>query len=176
MQSKELNLQGVRLFFPTVHADQRGKFFELHRTTTYVTEPFVQDNCSLSKKGVLRGMHFQLDPPQAKLVTVLSGAIFDVVVDVRPSSPTFGKWLSVTLDDKTHAQLYIPAGFAHGFCALSDEALVTYKMSATYDPARELQFRYDDPAVGIEWPLLNPILSERDRCAPLLSEVVSCGS
>ena len=139
-----------------------------------VTEAFVQDNCSVSTKGVLRGMHFQRNPGQAKLVTVLDGEIFDVIVDLRPESPTYGKWEGFSLNSEAHAQLYIPAQCAHGFCVLSERACVMYKTSSYFDSAEERTFRYDDPEVGIKWPIDDPILSEKDLQAPLFSEVALC--
>lgn len=175
MKTKELSILGARLIFPEVLVDGRGSFVELYRAATYpalgVKEEFIQDNCSLSKQGVLRGMHFQKGEGQAKLVTVLHGEIFDVIVDLRPDSPTYLKWESVNLNGRTATQLYIPPECAHGFCVLSDTACVMYKTSAYYDPALDRAFRYDDPAVGIEWPLDDPICSEKDRAAPLLMEV-----
>ncbi len=177
MEVKELPLKGVKLVQPKVYHDDRGYFLELYRSFSYpqegVESTFVQDNCSVSKKNVIRGMHFQRSPGQAKLVSVLDGEIFDVVVDLRPDSSTFGKWLGVTLNSKTHAQLYIPPQCAHGFCVLSDQACVMYKVSSPFDSSEERAFRYDDPEIGIEWPVNAPILSEKDSSAPLFSEVVS---
>jgi dTDP-4-dehydrorhamnose 3,5-epimerase len=117
-------------------------------------------------------MHFQRSPGQEKLITVVSGRIYDVVVDIRKGSPTFGKWEGIYLDDLAGEQLYIPVGFAHGFCVMSDEAHVIYKVSAPYDPAEEMSFRFDDLDVGIDWPIEAPVLSERDRLAPSFTEVL----
>lgn len=150
-------------------SDERGFFTEIHRHKDLV---FVQDNLSFSKQGVIRGMHFQSTPGQAKLITVISGAIYDVFVDIRPNSETFGKWEGVEL--KSGQQLLIPVGFAHGFAAL-DDAHLLYKMSSFYHPETEKGFRYDDPAVGIQWPFEDPILSERDRNASSFKEVVNVG-
>jgi len=159
---------------PTVHGDARGFFQETYRKQAFaelgIHDDFVQDNHSRSGRGVLRGMHFQ--PGQAKLVRCPRGAILDVVVDIRPGSAGFGGWESVRLDDESHLQLYVPDGFAHGFCVLSELADVVYKVSSYYDPAGESGFRFDDQEVAIAWPVdLELKVSERDRTAPLLSEL-----
>ena len=159
---------------PTVHGDARGFFQETYRKQAFaelgIHDDFVQDNHSRSGRGVLRGMHFQ--PGQAKLVRCPRGAILDVVVDIRPGSAGFGGWESVRLDDESHLQLYVPDGFAHGFCVLSELADVVYKVSGYYDPAGESGFRFDDQEVAIAWPVdLELKVSERDRTAPLLSEL-----
>jgi len=175
MRVVDLSLSGVKLIYSDRHSDERGSFGECYRKPLYeekgIQSTFIQDNLSISKKGTIRGMHFQRSPGQAKLVMVLSGEIFDVVVDIRPDSPTFGKWEGVTLNAKENTQIYIPIGFAHGFCALSEEAHVFYKVSSLYNPEEEKGFRYDDPAVGIQWPLKDRVLSERDLKAPFLHEV-----
>jgi dTDP-4-dehydrorhamnose 3,5-epimerase len=168
------SLEGPLLLEPEVHGDPRGFFQETYRESEFaalgVHDEFVQDNHSRSARGVLRGMHFQ--PGQAKLVRCARGAILDVLVDVRPASPSFGSWESYRLDDEAHRQLYVPDGFAHGFCVLSDLADVVYKVSTYYDPTTESGFRFDDPEVGIEWPDdLDLVTSPRDREAPLLSEL-----
>lgn len=172
----ELPLPGVLLLSPKIFRDDRGFFRETFRKSVYETwgvgAEFVQDNHSYSTQGVLRGMHFQRTPGQAKLVTVVSGKIYDVVVDMRKHSPTFGKWEGVYLSDLLGEQLYIPEGYAHGFCVMSDEAHVIYKVSSFYDPLEEKSFRFDDSQVGIEWPIDNPLLSEKDRLAPSFAEVV----
>jgi dTDP-4-dehydrorhamnose 3,5-epimerase len=170
----ETVLEGPVLIEPKVHADARGFFLETARASTLaelgITDDFVQDNQSRSARGVLRGMHFQ--PGMAKLVRCARGAILDVLVDIRPGSPSFGRWEAFELDDRAHRQLYAPDGFAHGFCVLSDEADVVYRCSAYHDPLRESGFRYDDPDVGIDWPRkLKLQASERDRSAPLLREL-----
>jgi dTDP-4-dehydrorhamnose 3,5-epimerase len=159
---------------PTVHGDARGFFQETYRKQAFaelgIHDDFVQDNHSRSGRGVLRGMHFQ--PGQAKLVRCPRGAILDVVVDIRPGSAGFGGWESVRLDDESHLQLYVPDGFAHGFCVLSELADVVYKVSSYYDPAGESGFRFDDGEVAIAWPGdLELKVSDRDRTAPLLSEL-----
>jgi dTDP-4-dehydrorhamnose 3,5-epimerase len=167
------NLEGPILLEPEVHGDARGFFLETARANLLaelgVTDTFVQDNHSRSAHGVLRGMHFQ--PGMAKLVRCARGRIFDVVADIRPDSPAFGRWEGFELSDENHHQLYCPEGFAHGFCVLSDVADVIYRCSAYYDPARESGFRYDDPAVGIRWPEIDVKTSERDSAAPLLAEL-----
>ncbi|MCB1080586.1 MAG: dTDP-4-dehydrorhamnose 3,5-epimerase [Chlamydiia bacterium] len=173
MEIKELSLKGAKLIQPLVHWDSRGFFLESFQEERYrdLKSTFVQDNHSYSKKGVIRGMQFQSDPGQAKLVRVAIGKIYDVIVDIRPDSPTFGKWQGVTLDDQEHQQLFIPVGFAHGFCVLSDEAHVLYKTSTPFCAETERGFRFDDPEVGIEWPLKDPIVSERDQNTPYFYEL-----
>ena len=174
MNRLETRLEGPLLLEPTVHGDSRGFFLETYRVSTLaelgVHEEWVQDNHSRSARGVLRGMHFQ--PGMAKLVRCGRGAILDVLVDIRPGSASFGHWEGHELDDERHRQLYVPEGFAHGFCVLSETADVIYKCSSYYDPAAESGFRFDDPQVGIKWPeRMEFQTSERDRSAPLLSEL-----
>lgn len=174
MRQLETRLDGPILIEPAVHGDARGFFLETYRANAFaelgISDDFVQDNQSRSAHGVLRGMHFQ--PGMAKLVRCAHGTIVDVAVDIRPGSPSFGRWETQQLDDRDHRQLYVPDGFAHGFCVLSDEADVVYRCSTYYDPAREAGFRYDDPEVGIPWPEdLGLTVSERDRSAPLLREL-----
>jgi dTDP-4-dehydrorhamnose 3,5-epimerase len=157
-----------------VHGDPRGFFLETYRRSTLaelgIEDEFVQDNQSRSRAGVLRGMHFQ--PGMAKLVRCARGSIYDVLVDVRRGSPTFGQWEGIELSDENHHVLYCPDGFAHGFCVLSEVADVVYKTSSYYDPALDGGFAYDDPAVGIEWPGANElIVSARDAAAPSLAQV-----
>jgi dTDP-4-dehydrorhamnose 3,5-epimerase len=159
---------------PDLHGDARGFFQETYRKAAFggfgVHDEFVQDNHSRSGRGVLRGMHFQ--PGQAKLIRCARGTIFDAIVDIRPGSPAFGRWEGFRLDDERHLELYVPDGFAHGFCVLSDVADVIYKVSSYYDPAVESGFRFDDPDVGIAWPAdLDVKVSERDRAAPLLRDL-----
>ena len=166
-------LEGTFLLAPTVHGDERGFFLESFREQVLadlgVPPHFVQDNHSRSRRGIVRGMHYQ--PGQAKLIRCVRGAILDVVVDIRPRSPQFGRWESFQLDDSDHHQVYCPDGFAHGFCVLSDVADVAYKTSAYYDPQLEGGFAYDDPQVGIEWPSgYELVASDRDRNAPTLAE------
>lgn len=176
MQVQELSLQGLKLIKSKVYYDERGFFKESYRKPLYENRgigcDFVQDNHSFSKKGTLRGMHFQRFPGQAKLVSVLSGKIFDVGVDMRKGSPTFGKWEGVFLDAESHEQLFLPSGFAHGFCVISDSAHVIYKVSTLYDPEEERGFRFDDPDVGIEWPPSQWIVSQRDLMASSFREAL----
>lgn len=176
MEVQELSLEGVKKIRLKVFFDDRGFFRETFRDAFYqqlgITESFAQDNHSFSKRGTVRGMHFQRSPGQAKLVTVMEGEIFDVVVDIRPESPTFRKWEGVYLNAADGDQIYVPTGFAHGFCVLSEQAHVCYKVSTAYDPLEEFGFRYDDPEVGIVWPIDEPLLSDRDRSSPLMREVV----
>jgi dTDP-4-dehydrorhamnose 3,5-epimerase len=174
MRRLETRLEGPALIEPVVHGDDRGFFLETFRATALaelgIHDTWVQDNQSRSGRGVLRGMHFQ--PGMAKLVRCARGTILDVVVDIRPESPAFGSWEGAELDDRLHRQLYVPDGFAHGFCVLSDEADVQYRCSAYYDPERESGFRFDDPEVGIQWPEgVELRTSARDREAPLLREL-----
>jgi len=173
MQQLATKLEGPILVEPTVHGDARGFFMETYRKSAYaelgIADDFVQDNHSRSRQGVVRGMHFQ--PGQAKLVRCARGSIVDVVCDIRPGSATFGQWEAVPLSDENGHQLYVPDGFAHGFAVTSDLADVVYKVSSYYDPAAERGFRFDDPEVGIEWPGIDLTPSDRDRQAPLLSEL-----
>jgi dTDP-4-dehydrorhamnose 3,5-epimerase len=172
----ETKLDGVVLLEPEVHGDARGFMVETYRHDTWadfgVGVEFVQHNHSRSAKGTLRGLHFQTEPGQAKLVRCPRGRIFDVAVDLRTGSATYGQWEGHELDDERHRQLFVPAGFGHGFAVLSEEADVSYLLSSTYDPATEAGIAWDDPDVGVEWPLHEPLLSERDKQAPRLSEVV----
>jgi dTDP-4-dehydrorhamnose 3,5-epimerase len=169
----ETGLNGPRLIEPVVHGDERGFFLETYRRSVFadlgIDDEFVQDNHSRSRRGVLRGLHFQ--PGMAKLVRCARGEIFDVVVDVRPGSDTFGRWEGHRLSDANHRMLYCPDGFAHGFCVLSDEADVVYLCSAYWDPRLERAIAYDDPEIGIEWPLEDVAPSARDAAAPSLGEV-----
>lgn len=159
----------VLLTIPTTHFDSRGNLFELFREEKYETR-FVQTICSRSEKGVLRGMHAQLG--QSKLVTTLLGEIYSVVVDIRKNSPTEGKWCSYNLGDKKHEQLFIPEGFAHGFCVLSNTAIVIYELSSYQDTALEMAFRFDDRDVAIDWPIEYPSISLRDERALSFKEVL----
>jgi dTDP-4-dehydrorhamnose 3,5-epimerase len=170
-------LDAPRLIEPLVHGDARGFFvetFRLDKLAEAGLDPaFVQDNHSRSRHGILRGMHFQ--PGQAKLVRCVRGAIFDAIVDIRVGSPTFGQWEGFELNDETHHQLFVPDGFAHGFCVLSEVADVTYKVTSYYDPKTEAGFRFDDPAVGIAWPLTSDqvVVSARDSSAQTLEQITS---
>lgn len=176
MRALPTSFDGVLLIEPAVHGDHRGFFHESYRENVWadagVPTTWVQDNHSRSRKGIVRGMHFSLGAGQAKLVRCGRGKILDVVVDLRKASPTYGQWEGFELDDDTLKQLYIPVGFGHGFCVLSDVADVIYKCSNYYDPAVEKGFRFDDPDVGIAWPTdIELDVSERDRTAPLLREI-----
>ncbi|HEY5052318.1 MAG TPA: dTDP-4-dehydrorhamnose 3,5-epimerase [Solirubrobacterales bacterium] len=171
----ETKLDGVVLLEPAVHGDERGFMVETFRSDAWanlgIDVDFVQHNHSRSSKGTLRGLHFQTEPGQAKLVRCPRGAIFDVAVDLRRGSPTYGQWEGYVLDDVEHRQLFVPVGFGHGFAVLSDVADVTYLVSSTYNPATESGIAWDDPDVGVEWLVPEPLLSERDKNAPRLSEV-----
>jgi dTDP-4-dehydrorhamnose 3,5-epimerase len=171
----ETKLDGVVLLEPDVHGDSRGFLVETFRRDAWaelgVDVEFVQHNQSRSAEGTLRGLHFQTEPGQAKLVRCPRGRIFDVAVDLRRDSPTYGQWEGQLLDDESHRQYFVPAGFAHGFAVLSEVADVSYLLSSTYDPATEAGIAWDDPGVGVEWPLAEPLLSDRDRGAPTLAEV-----
>lgn len=177
MEVIELRLPGLKLLRPKVFADARGFFTETYREPLYCAAgidcSFVQDNHSYSKKGTVRGLHFQRTPGQAKLISVISGAIFDVAVDIRPDSPTFGQWEAVILDSNKPQQLFIPIGFAHGFCAIREDAHVLYKVSSVYDPLEEMTLAFDDPDLNICWPEAKPIVSDRDRQAKKLKELFS---
>ena len=174
MERLPTNLSGPVLLAPVVHGDERGFFLETYRHSALadhgIVDVFVQDNHSRSRGGVVRGMHFQ--PGMAKLVRCARGAMYDVLVDLRRGSPTFGQWEGFMLDDSAHHQVYCPDGFAHGFCVLSEVADVVYKTSAYYDPGLEGGFAYNDPAVGIEWPEgVSLSASARDAGAPPLAAI-----
>lgn len=158
----------------TAHADGRGSFMELWReddlAAAGVAARFVQGNLAHSRKGVLRGLHFQEPSPQGKLVAALTGAVFDVAVDIRRGSPRFGQWVGVELSAANRRQIWVPPGFAHGYCALADDTLVHYACTAVHAPSHDRAVRWDDPALGIDWPVEAPILSEKDRTAPMLAE------
>jgi dTDP-4-dehydrorhamnose 3,5-epimerase len=169
MNVSELRLAGVKLIRPRVFRDGRGFFLESYSEPRYraagIDVGFVQDNQSRSVRGTLRGLHYQSSPGQAKLLRVGTGRIFDVVVDIRADSPTFAQWEGVYLDAEEHAQLFVPIGFAHGFCVVSEVAEVLYKVSSPYDASTECSIRFDDPELGVNWPVAEPVLSERDRQA-----------
>jgi dTDP-4-dehydrorhamnose 3,5-epimerase len=175
MKVSRTRLSGPILIEPQVFGDGRGFFFESFRRDRYgaagIDADFVQDNHSRSIRGTIRAFHFQADPGQPKLVRVARGRAWDVVVDIRRSSPTFGEWESFELDDERNLQLYVPIGFAHGFCALSDVADLVYKVANYYDPATERGIVWDDPDLGIPWPTDQPIVSERDRHNPTLAQI-----
>lgn len=170
-------LPGVLIVTPKVFGDARGFFLETYSADKYadagINGPFVQDNWSRSAKNVLRGLHFQNPQGQGKLVSCARGAVFDVAVDVRVGSPTFGKWFGCELTEENKKQLWVPNGFAHGFCVLSDEADFLYKCTAAYAPNCEHSVLWNDPAIGISWPLSEPVLSKKDLAAPVLKDAPS---
>ncbi len=175
MHVMQTGIPGLVVVEPAVHGDQRGFFMETWHASRYAShglpELFVQSNVSRSGAGVLRGLHYQHPKPQGKLVSVLEGRIFDVGVDIRPDSPTFRQWAGVELSSGNHRQLYIPEGFAHGFCVLGDSALISYLCTAEYDAECDSGIAWDDPDIGIEWPLTDVQLSGKDRAAPRLADV-----
>jgi dTDP-4-dehydrorhamnose 3,5-epimerase len=172
---RETPLAGVLVVETDVHRDDRGHFVELYRQSRYapagIDRTFVQDNLSSSKSGVLRGLHFQNPNPQGKLVSALFGEVWDVAVDIRAGSATYGQWFAERLSGENGLQLWVPEGFAHGFVVLSDSAVVSYKVSSYYDPAGDASILWNDPDLGIEWPVEMPILSDKDAKAPRLRDV-----
>lgn len=176
MEVEQTNLPGVLLIKPKVFGDSRGFFLETYSAARYqeagIKEVFVQDNHSRSGKGVLRGLHYQLQHPQGKLVSVNRGEVFDVAVDIRVGSPTFGQWYGVNLSEANHYQLYIPPGFAHGFAVISDIVDFTYKCTDYYHPDDEQGILWNDATINIPWPLDNPVLSNKDSVNPLLAQQV----
>ena len=170
-------LPEVLIIEPAAHRDDRGYFVETYHARRYAEASpglgvtFVQDNQSRSVRGTLRGLHWQVEHPQGKLVRVLSGEIFDVAVDIRPDSPQFGQWVGVTITAESFRQVYVPPGFAHGFCVTSEIAEVEYKCTDFYTPPAERGLIWNDPEVGIEWPAVTPILSPRDQKHPTLAEL-----
>ncbi len=175
IKTELLSIPGVILITPQVFGDERGFFKETWNQPIYaecgISETFVQDNLSKSSKGVLRGLHYQNPNPQGKLVYVIEGEIYDVVADIRVGSPTYGQWVSVELTDKNHKQLYVPPGFAHGFCVLSDTAIITYKCTTAYDAEADAGIAWNDPDLNVDWPVVTPSLSDKDIKAPLLSNI-----
>ncbi len=175
MKATKLELSGPLLIEPRVHRDERGFFCETWHEARYreagLPAAFVQDNLSFSRRGALRGLHFQQPRPQGKLVYVLQGEVFDVAVDVRKDSSTFGRWVSVLLSAANSRQLYVPEGFAHGFCVTSTTALVAYKCTALYEPAGQRTIAWNDPDLAISWPVRQPLLSPQDRQAPWFREI-----
>jgi dTDP-4-dehydrorhamnose 3,5-epimerase len=168
-------LEGLLILEPKKFGDARGFFMELWNQSRYqeagLALSFVQDNISLSRRGTLRGLHFQNPSPQGKLVSVLDGEVFDVAVDLRRSSRTFGKWQGVTLSSENNRQFFVPAGFAHAFVVLSEAAMFHYKCTNLYSPKDEVTIRWDDPAIGIDWPIREPSISEKDSKGLLLADV-----
>jgi len=175
MNVTRCDLEGLLLIEPQVFGDARGFFLESWNARRYaaagIQTAFVQDNLSFSRRGTVRGLHFQNPAAQAKLVSVLQGAVFDVAVDLRRSSPTFGRWHGVELSAENRRQFFIPPGFAHGFAVLSDTALFFYKCSDFYAPQNEITVAWDDPDIGIRWPVAEPVLSEKDRRGLRLKDV-----
>jgi dTDP-4-dehydrorhamnose 3,5-epimerase len=175
MQISETELPGVLLIEPKVFGDERGYFLETWSSDRYQAQGleanFVQDNLSKSRRGTLRGLHLQHPHGQGKLVYVVTGEVFDVAVDVRVGSPTFGRWFGTMLSEANKRQLYVPAGYAHGFCVTSEEAIFAYKCTVSYRPEAELTIAYDDPALGIAWPVSQPTLSKKDIAGLPLADV-----
>lgn len=169
-------LPGVLIIEPRVHNDERGFFLETFQAQHYqaagIHLPFVQDNHSRSRHGVIRGLHYQLKYPQGKLVSVSRGAIYDVVLDIRQQSVSYGQWIAVELNDTNHRRLYVPPGYAHGICVCSEVVDLHYKCTDYYVPGDEYGVRWDDPALGIPWPVKTPILSQKDKQLPILAEAV----
>ncbi|MFA6955621.1 MAG: dTDP-4-dehydrorhamnose 3,5-epimerase [Thermoanaerobaculia bacterium] len=174
MKFVETTLPGVLIVEPKVFGDDRGFFMEVYHATRFteggIAASFVQDNHSRSSRGVLRGLHFQEPNPQGKLVRAVTGTIFDVAVDIRRGSPSFGRWFGIELSEENKKQLWVPPGFAHGFCVTSPSADVVYKCTSLYEPQNDRGIRWNDPAIGIEWPAIEPLLSAKDAVAPLLAE------
>lgn len=177
MEVMKTGLSGVLVIEPKVFGDSRGFFLETWQQERYaqygIPAAFVQDNLSFSKKGVLRGLHFQNPEQQGKLVSVIAGEVYDVVVDVRTGSPDFGKWTGVFLSGENHRQFWIPEGFAHGFCVVSETAFFSYKCTAAYSPETECGIAWNDPDIGIEWPIQTPALSKKDALYPRLRDIPS---
>jgi len=176
MKVTEFDLPGLKLVEPRRFGDARGWFAEVWQDERYresgISETFVQDNLAMSERGVLRGLHAQEPHAQGKLVQVFMGEVFDVAVDLRVGSPSFGHWHGVTLDGDTGLQFYVPPGFLHGYYVLSERALFGYKTTDIYSPTSELAIRWDDPDIGIDWPLDgSPSLSDKDKAAPLLADI-----
>ena len=177
MRIFQSKIQGVVIIEPDVYPDPRGFFLEYYNANKYriagIGDPFVQDNHSRSAQGTLRGLHLQREHPQAKLVRVIEGEIFDVAVDLRRRSKTFGQWVGMRMSAANFRQIYVPAGFAHGFCVMSPEAQVEYKCADYYYPKDEMAIRWDDPEIGVQWPICDPILSAKDAAAPLFKDALA---
>lgn len=175
MKVIQTSLPGAIVIEPQVFGDARGFFYESYNQAKYaeagIISTFVQNNVSRSSKGVLRGLHYQWPNPQGKLVSVLEGEVYDVAVDIRRGSPTFGQWAGVMLSADNHRHFWIPEGFAHGFCVVSDYATFSYQCTALYDAKADAGVRWNDAALGIDWPISAPQLSEKDLKAPLLADV-----
>lgn len=175
MKFTETSLPGCIVIEPQVFGDARGFFYESYNEAKYkeagIDRTFVQSNVSRSARGVLRGLHYQWPHPQGKLVSVLEGEVYDVAVDIRRGSPTFGQWAGVMLTAENHRHFWIPEGFAHGFCVVSEYATFSYQCTDLYDAKADGGVRWDDPAIGIDWPVTAPLLSEKDAKAPLLADM-----
>lgn len=175
MKIIEASLPGVLIIEPQVFKDPRGYFYESYNDAKYIKAGiranFVQTNVSQSAKGVLRGLHYQWPNPQGKLVSVLEGEVYDVALDIRRGSPTFGQWMSVMLTADNHRHLWIPEGFAHGFCVLSERATFTYQCTTLYDGAADAAICWNDAQIGVDWPISQPLISDKDAKAPLLANV-----
>ncbi|KGI78488.1 dTDP-4-dehydrorhamnose 3,5-epimerase [Oleiagrimonas soli] len=177
MKRIDTDLPGVCVLEPKVFGDTRGFFYESYNRDTFAAQglalDFVQSNVSRSARGVLRGLHYQWPNPQGKLVSVLEGEVYDVAVDIRRGSPTYGRWAAAVLSAENHRHFWIPEGFAHGFCVLSEHATFTYQCTALYDAKADASIRWNDAALGIDWPISEPQLSDKDQRAPLLADVPS---
>ena len=177
MKVLELEIAGPKIIEPDIYPDARGFFCETYHQQRYaehgIPSQFVQDNLSSSKKGTLRGLHFQYPHAQAKLIQVIQGEVLDVIVDIRKTSPTFGKWTGITLSHENKRQLFVPQGFAHGYCVLSETAIFSYKCSDFYAPDCEKGILWSDPDINIDWPIDDPILSDKDQKYPCLKDVDS---
>lgn len=175
MKFIETSLPGCIVVEPQVFGDSRGFFYESYNEAKYratgIERKFIQSNVSRSARGVLRGLHFQWPNPQGKLVSVLEGEVYDVAVDIRRGSPSFGRWTGVMLTAENHRHFWIPEGFAHGFCVVSEHATFSYQCTELYDAKADGSVRWDDPAIGVDWPVSSPLLSEKDANAPLLAEM-----
>lgn len=175
MRVEATGIAGLLVITPQTFADERGFFLESFQRERYrdagITDDFVQDNHSRSARSVLRGLHFQVNRPQAQLVSILRGTVFDVTVDVRPGSPTFGRWYGVELSDQKPCQIYMAPGIAHGFCVLSEMADLHYKVSRYYDPGDEGRIIWSDPDIGIEWPISDPVIAPNDAASPRLRDL-----
>lgn len=176
MRVLSVEIPGILVIEPDVFRDSRGYFLETYHHAKYfqagIGESFVQDNRSRSIKNVIRGLHAQRQQTQGKLIHVIEGEVFDVAVDVRRGSPTFGRWFGIRLSEENFKQVFVPPGFVHGFAVLSSVAQVEYKCTDFYRPGEEITIRWNDPEIGIDWPVKEPILSEKDKSAPLLSEIM----
>jgi dTDP-4-dehydrorhamnose 3,5-epimerase len=175
MKATPTSLPGVLVLDPVVHEDDRGLFFESFNRDTFaglgIDVLFAQSNVSRSRRGVLRGMHYQWPNPQGKLINVLEGEVLDIAADIRPDSPTFRQWIAVSLTAENRRQLWIPEGYAHGFCTVSDQATISYQCTTPYDRAADASIRWNDADLAIDWPVSDPLLSAKDERAPFLADI-----